>query len=159
MKKFVSFFLIALLLAGCTQQAEVPSSLPTTLPAVTAPQEVPLLLYLPDENVESWVTEEVSIPELSARYILESLIAYGVLADGIAINQFSQEGSHLAVDWNEAFASFVSSMGTAGEYITFGGVVNTFLTAYGAESITMTVEGNVIETGHSIYDNPLSFYE
>ena len=37
-----------------------------------------------------------------------------------------------------------------------GSVVNSFLSAYGAETVTLTCDGAVLETGHTIYDEPLS---
>ena len=40
-----------------------------------------------------------------------------------------------------------------------GSVVNTLLAAYAAQSVCISCEGEIMETGHSIYDFPLSFYE
>ena len=64
----------------------------------------------------------------------------------------------LEADFNDALRQSLLPMGTAGEYVLMGCVVNTFLTAYQADAITITVEGEVLETGHSVYDQPLTFY-
>ena len=48
---------------------------------------------------------------------------------------------------------------TSGEYVILGSVVNTFLTAYDADAIIITVDGEVLETGHSVYDQPLTLYQ
>ena len=65
----------------------------------------------------------------------------------------------LVVQPSEMGLSFLNTMGTSGEYVVMGSVVNTYLTAFGLDRITITVEGNVPETGHSIYDQPLRMYE
>ena len=40
-----------------------------------------------------------------------------------------------------------------------GCVVNTFLDAYNVDTLTITVEGKAWESGHIIYDKPLSRYK
>ena len=45
-------------------------------------------------------------------------------------------------------------MGTAGESATIKAVVNTFLDAYGAQEAYITVDGEILESGHVIYDFP-----
>ena len=50
-------------------------------------------------------------------------------------------------------------MGTAGEYLLLGSVVNTFLDNLDGESILITVDGETLESGHEIYDRELTFYE
>ena len=40
-----------------------------------------------------------------------------------------------------------------------GSVVNTYLSAYDAESVFITVNGEILETGHMIYDFPITYME
>lgn len=151
MKKYIALALICLLLTGC---AAFPSE-------TTVPTEAPvsLTLYLPDENVEHLVPTEVTVPEISYRILLEQLTQAGSLTEEVQINAFASETSEMAIDFNAAFGQLVSSMGTAGEYAILGSVVNTFLNAYGGKTILLTVNGKPLETGHNIYDTPLSFFE
>ena len=142
--------------------------------SVTAPdgtaaeREIPLLtaeypagaeqtvtLYVPNETGDGLDTVQVSIT-LSPQGILDALIAQGALPDGVQVNQMSQDGASLALDLNGAFAEAVSATGTTGEAMLVGSVVNSFLSAYGAETVTLTCDGAVLETGHTIYDEPLS---
>lgn len=152
MKKFLCFFLISLLLAGCSSPAEDPTG-PTGAAAV------PVTIYLPNDNADGFVTREVSIQPFSVP-ILDQLKTGGVLTEDVDIQLMTMEDGVLTLDFNQAFGDLVCSMGTAGEYMILGSVVNTFLSAESkAESVMITVDGKVLETGHNIYDTPLSFYE
>ena len=50
-------------------------------------------------------------------------------------------------------------MGTAGEYLTMGSVVNSFLDTYQADGIEITAGGNVIETGHTSFEGVLNHFD
>ena len=65
----------------------------------------------------------------------------------------------LKLDFSEEFRTALCSTGTAGERMICGSVVNTFLTAYGAQSVFFTAEGEIIESGHVIYDFSMMFFE
>ena len=69
------------------------------------------------------------------------------------------EGGEITLDFNEAFAQRIRSTGTAGEYILMGSLVNTYLDAFNAATVTVTVEGGVWESGHVIYDMPMGRFE
>ena len=90
------------------------------------------------------------------------MIAADVLGEGAVLNRLditADSGSKtLAADFNDRLPQAVLPMGTSGEYVIMGSVVNTLLSAYDADSVLITVNGEVLETGHSIYDQPLTFY-
>lgn len=132
----------------------------TELPDIEVVDTV-LTVYAPDDMAEGFVTTEVEIATLNEETVVEQLIEAGVLPEGTEINSFAQSAdkTQLTADFNSAFRDHLNSMGTAGEYVILGSVVNTFLTAYDADSILITVDQESLETGHNIYDQPLSFYE
>ena len=176
MKRFSTLLLCCLLLAGCAQNTpaattpaatEMPSQTattePTTMPTVApteAPTEavpVPLTVYYGDDNAEFFLSKEVFVSEINETTIVEQLIAAGVLKEGTAVNELRLDGTQLTLDFNRAFADLVCSMGTSGEHIIVGSTVNTFLQAYGADALVFTVDGQILESGHVIYDFPLTF--
>ena len=61
------------------------------------------------------------------------------------------------LDLNRSFREYISKMGTSGEALTMAALADTFLEATGAQSLRLTVEGKDLETGHAIYDFPLTF--
>lgn len=150
MKRLAALVLFCLLLAGCG----APSS-----PADTSACMEQLTLYLPDDNAEFLETKVVSVSAVNEQNILEQLKLEAVLKEEVAVNSFTQNDLALTLDVNGAFSQQVCSMGTAGEYMIIGSVVNTFLTAYHADCIIITVDGKPWESGHAVYDAPLFFFE
>ena len=169
MKRILTLFLICVLLAGCSATAEQqdPTVLPiletdpteTTPPTTQAPMMLAYQVYLPNDNADGFEVETVETTEITAESVLAELIGRGVLPDTVVINDFSTTGMQLNIDFNQPFADLVCSMGTAGELMITGSVVNTFLSAFQAESVFFTVNGGILESGHVIYDFPLTFVE
>lgn len=167
-KHIILLLLCCLLLAACASKVPDPTIAPTAPPATTepttAPTEAPteallysFTLYHGDDNAEKLLPKEVSVPEINETVVIGQLIAAGVLRDGIAVNSIRKNGTQLEIDFNQDFADLVCSMGTSGEYIIVGSTVNTFLSAYEAQSVFFTVNGEILESGHVIYDFPMEF--
>lgn len=173
MKHLLPLLLCCLLLAACAPKEPVSTIAPTTPPVTFAPTEattdIPtelpteptvlssFILYHGDENAEKLLPKEVFVPEINESVVIEQLIAAGVLREGIAVNTLEKNGSQLNIDFNQEFANLVCSMGTSGEYIIVGSTVNTFLSAYQADTVFFTINGEILESGHVIYDFPMGF--
>ena len=167
MRHIIIFALLCcLLLTACSQKPTAPTELPTDPPVTLGPTQAPteaqmqtFTLYHGDANAEFFLSEQVQVPEITENVVVEQLISAGVLKAGVAVNSISMDGTQLILDFNQDFADLVCSMGTSGEYIIIGSTVNTFLSAFHAESLLFTVNGEVLESGHVIYDFPLEFME
>ena len=133
----------------------------STEPAESLPEALlTYTLYLPNENADGFVTKSIQTSAITADILLTELQKGGALpADGIIINAFGSQGDQLNIDFNEAFGDAIHAMGTSGEYMIVGSVVNTFLNAFQAQSLYFTINGEVFESGHVIYDFPLTFFE
>ncbi len=172
-KRFLALLCALSLLAGlmaCGRPADasasVPASSPASSPVVSeppAPTKTPATVYLPDDNAEHLIptTVEVETPageELDdvtvLTHLVEQLAREGALpADTELLSM--KLGDPVAVDMNAAFGEGMKSTGTTGEFLYLGALVNTILDYTGAESVLLTVEGEILETGHSIYDEPV----
>lgn len=178
MKKIISLFLICLMLAGCgantpepaeadpapaTTSTEAPTQVETEPTAATeAPTIPPVLMYtvyMPNENADGFDWVLVETTQITADGVLAALQSKGVLPETVIINAFGSEGTQLNIDFNQAFADMVCSMGTSGELMIIGSVVNTYLNAFQAESVYLTINGEILESGHVIYDFPITFTE
>lgn len=142
-----------------TMPETTPMSEPTVPPAQTEPLTFTFKVYRGNDNADGFESAEMIVETLSESIIMEKLIEVGILSADTALNSFEAAENVLYLDFNTAFADQVCAMGTAGEYMIMGSVVNTFLNAYAAESIIITVEGGILESGHVIYDFPLKFFE
>lgn len=178
MRKLFAILLCCLLLSGCSLSEPTPTIAPTAPPrpaeptvmSTDAPTEIPtempteavlkaLTVFRGDDNAEFLLSEEVYVPEINETVIVEQLIEAGILAEGTAVNSIGWSGTQLNIDFNQAFADRVCSMGTSGEYIIVGSTVNTFLCAYGADCVYFTVNGEILESGHVIYDFILTYFD
>ncbi len=120
-----------------------------------------LMVYYGDENAEHIISKPIEVESISPEIITEQLIAVKVLPEGVEVIKFEEQKENgayaLHIDFSEAFQTQIFQMGTAGEYIMINSVVNTFLDAYDADKVRITVEGMVLESGHAIYDDYLFF--
>ena len=152
MKRLFAILPISLLLTACGKEA------PPTEAATTAPM-LTYTLYIPNSNADGFDTNEISVQEITPENILDELQTAVVLTENVWINDFQIEDSQLKIDFNVVFADILCTTGSAGEYMVMGSVVNTFLSAYQAESVFITVNGEILETGHVIYDFPITYME
>lgn len=129
----------------------------------TMDETVVVKVYYGNVDGTAFESSEVQIASLSPEAVLEALVSQGALTADVAENSFTMstvEGkASIELDLNSAFATYVSNMGTTGEYYTVGALVNTFLDAYECEQIRITVDGNALSTGHAEYPGYLSRFE
>lgn len=119
---------------------------------------VSVTLYHSDETAENIVSEAAQLPELNAQALAELLSGSGVIAENVTVNSFSIDGGSILLDLSAEFSAGLNQMGSSGEYLMLGSLVNTFLDAFSADSILITVDGQALETGHAVYDQALNFF-
>ena len=114
-----------------------------------------ITVYYSNEDATAFDSEEIQMGSFSAENILNALVDKGVVTADVKILSLEVKETDgkdsIEIDFNNAFASYISSMGTSGEYYIMGGVCNTFLDAYECDQIKITVEGGTLETGHAEY--------
>lgn len=118
-------------------------------------QPADITIYYSNDDATAFTSEEVQINSLSPEEVLNALIEKGAIAADVEILSFETttvDGkSTILLDFNDAFASYISSMGSTGEYFVMGSICNTFLDAYDCEQIQVTVDGDTLSTGHAEY--------
>lgn len=126
-------------------------------------KKTPLVIYYGDSNVQYLLSKEVMVEELTPNHIIEELTLENVLPENVKVNkiEFLEDNgeSAMKIDFSAAFAERLASLGTSGELIMIGSVTNTFLEAYDVDKMLMTVDGQTVESGHSIYDEYLYPFE
>ena len=126
-------------------------------------QEEQLTLYLPNENADGWNVTKNQIEQVTPDIIIGQLVGAGAIPDSVTVGRFGEDqgenGLILKLDLSSNFAEGLLNMGTAGEYLTMGSVVNSFLDTYQADGIEITAGGNVIETGHTSFEGVLNHFD
>lgn len=121
-----------------------------------------VLIYYGNDNADGIIYQEAALSELSAEALVDELAKVNIVSldtkvRSVFIDEKDEKLLHL--DMSKEFGEYVSMMGTAGEYIVIGGLVDTFLDAYDCERVKITVEGKTLETGHTAYEGELQFFE
>ena len=135
----------------------------TEVTTVTEPLKIiRYIVYSPNSNADGFYEHvmEWQIPYLSDYQptILDAWIELKVLTNEVQIMSMVQEENHITIDFNDAFKDLVCTMGTSGERMIIGSIVNTLITNYEVETVSITVDGEIWESGHVIYDFPLEFH-
>ena len=98
------------------------------------------------------------LPVNEALELLEKLFEKGVFSEAVKAGSFSVDNYNIIhLDLDESFKKQMNSMGTSGEYIMLGSLANTFLDAFDADGLSLSVNGEILETGHTIYDFTIEF--
>ena len=126
-------------------------------------QEEQLTLYLPNENADGWNVTKNQIEQVTPDIIIGQLVGAGAIPGSVTVVSFGEDqgenGLILKLDLSSNFVEGLLNMGTAGEYLTMGAVVNSFLDTYQADGIEITAGGNVIETGHTSFEGVLNHFD
>ena len=138
-----------------------PSEIPTVAeePAETEEPTAIINVYVSDEMAEHFVIVQESADVVDENTVFDALKAAGTIPQEATLLSFSNDGGAITLDISGEFASTVNMMGTSGEYMLLGSVVNTYLTAFEAQTVTLLSNGNPLETGHNVYFEPLGFFE
>ncbi len=131
-------------------------------------QGITILIYHGDDMAENICADTALTEEITPEILVMHLVSYQVLPDTVTVESFSEETENavdgtvtdkrLLLDLSVDFGAWLSSVGTSGETIMMGSLVNTFLDAYDASCMQVTSGGEVLETGHQVYDGWLEMY-
>ena len=169
MKRILMILMCSLMLTACAAkdntvhpESDPADSLPTETQSTetetqsteesTEPEVTTFTVYTPNETLDGFFTTEF---QGDKENVAEVLISAGVLTEDVKVNSITWDEATIIVDFNSAFADLINSQGTTGEGMIMGCVVNTFLSAHGAETMMITVDGEILESGHVIYDFPM----
>ena len=162
MRLLIIYVLCCLLLVGCVQPSPAPeTTTPSTSEILNEPAPMEIIVYHGNDNADGFETTTFEVNCCNGTTLVEKLIEAGALNEGVELLSESYDGTCLHLDFNGAFRDLVCSMGSSGEYMVIGSVVNTFLYNYSdiAQSVFITVNGEIFESGHVIYDFELTRHE
>lgn len=146
--------LFVMALAGCgTAKDNVPAK------EIESEHSAGYTIYYGNEMADGFLTETIALDALSPEQLIAALAEKGVFPKEGKVLSFTDDGETLTLDLSKEYEAFVAGYGTAGEAIAIGALVNTFLDAYQADSITLLVDGGAWSTGHADYDSPFGRFQ
>lgn len=165
MKKPLIIFLsvLCVMMTACSGSTEVQSDGIDNIEDYTENAAKNCTVYICNEELSGFDIKQVEIENLSQDEILNALISCGVLNEDIKITAFEVkkvDGKEtIEVDFNSEFSDYIANYGSSSEYYLVGSVCNTFLEAYECEQIKITVEGEVLSTGHTDYPGYMGLFK
>ena len=123
--------------------------------------QVEAVIYYGNGASDKLNSEISTMEELTAENLIGALAGHNIVPLGTKVNYFEVDETDgkkvLLLDLDKAFREYLKTMNEDSEKIILASVTATFLEAYNAESITITIDDKVLETNHETYDEPFEY--
>lgn len=119
---------------------------------ITKKTEWTAKIYHIDDETGNKVAKDVTVT--NERDIWKALQEMNLLTEECQLIELKHNDvdKSLQLDIDKNTGDRIRSMGTTGEWEIISCLSQTYLEAYGFESIMIMEEGNVLESGHAVYD-------
>ncbi len=161
---------LLLILSSCGKKEKAGQSAVTPLEGVLHKKEtentgssgIPIRIYHSDDNGENLCVSMARTEEITPDILFLNLSFYYMVPETMTVRDFGQKkqenGLLLTLDLTEDYEKYLSALDEPDEMLSIGSVVNTFLDAYEGTSILITVDGEALDTGRSVYSAALERY-
>lgn len=113
------------------------------------------IIYLPTEDQTDLVPYNTYCDK-SAQGIISALISKNIFPAKTRVLSFKINGNTAVIDLSKEFAVTVNE-GRTREKIILGTFTNSIIENFNVEYVSLTVEGETLETGLDVYDQPIEF--
>ncbi|MDD2971422.1 MAG: hypothetical protein PHE02_04735 [Lachnospiraceae bacterium] len=145
-----------------TEQLSEIETVETQTESTTEETLQPVSIYYGSGTTMGLKTEEISISEVTPMTILGLLARHNIVSIDTKVQKFEEKTENgkkvLYLDLSKQFKDYVNMMGKDGEYIVIAGLTDTFLSAYGADEMVLTVNDVPLSTNNNKYEGALFFY-
>ena len=118
-----------------------------------------VVVYTGNGNADGFLVEIEKVKKVTGKAVYEALKNQDIIPKNVEYQSFhvtEDNGKRvLTLDLSKEFQEDLMQMGSTGETLTMQAIANTYLVAYHGDQISITVDGNMIETGHMIYEDPM----
>ena len=123
---------------------------------------ISITVYFANEAADGFDMQTIELDQLSPESILKLLSEKNMVSKDTVANSIEvveeEDDTKLLLDLSKTYENFLVEQGTGKEAVLVGSLVNTFLMAYEADRITITIDGQLLNTGNFDYNNPLALY-
>lgn len=121
-------------------------------------EEEEVTVYTGNDNADALDEEKVTVNGVTPENLITALAKNKVLPETVKVLKFEDKGDNLILDLSGEYQDYIFTAGDAGEQMSVGSIVNTFLDAYDATYVTILIEGEGWASGHVEYEGPLTRY-
>lgn len=120
--------------------------------------QVEVMIYYGNGASEELNTEVSIMEQISAENLIDALVRHNIVSLGTKVHSFEEKEvdgeKTLYLDLSKTFQEYLKTMTQKGENIILSSVTATFLEAYDADKIVITIDGEVLRTEHATYEEP-----
>lgn len=124
-------------------------------------ERVEATIYYGNAASDKLNTEISAMEQLTAENLVDALAVHNIVSLGTKVNSFDEKEEDgmkvLYLDLDKAFREYLKTMNAGSEKIILASLTATFLEAYDAQGIVITIDGKVLETNHGTYDEPFIY--
>lgn len=123
--------------------------------------KIEVTIYYGNGASQELNTEFVKMDDLSAEHLVDALARHNIISLGTKVNSFEEQDVDgvkiLSLDLSKTFREYLRTMTKEGENVIISSLAATFLEAYGADGILITIDGEVLKTDHAVYEEPIRY--
>lgn len=168
-KKWLPIMGITILLCAACGKEQIPAvnqqesteEVQETLQQTTeeSAESVSVRIYFSRIGEMGLESAEETLNGLRPETIISHLSLHNITSIDTKVNSFSEEQENgkkiLYLDLTKAYGEYVNTMNEQSEDLILAALTKTFLEAYQADGLMLTVEGKALTTAHQTYDFPL----
>lgn len=113
--------------------------------------KVEAVIYVSNSDASAFEKKTVTLDKLTPQNLIDALISNKAVPEETSVLSMQKEQAddgttRLTLDLSDQFQKGLDNTGSSGEYWMVGSVVNTFLDAYSASGVRITIAGNTLES-------------
>ena len=114
-------------------------------------------LYVPNADGTAPESQRVHADVLDEYLVLQLLTEQRVLPDQVQIRGFQERENAVDLDLSADFKAYLDTLDASRETLIMQCLADSYLSAFDVDFITVTVEGETLETANCSYAEPLTF--
>ena len=129
--------------------------------SVTATGEPEIVTIYYGSSMGKELSTEVEVPRKTPETIIGELRKKNIVSVDTKVNDFtiSEDKEKLTLDLSAGFRDYLKTMEEGSEAVIMAALTNSFLAAYDAQEMVVTINGQRLETKNRVYEEGLRFVD
>lgn len=148
------------------QMSNAASALPTeTAEELKDEDKKELTIYYSNGKADGLESETIYVDNITPDIIISNLANHNIVSIDTKVSSFEMEETEgdnrkrITVDMSKTFGEYLKTMGVNGEAVVIAALTDTFLEAYQADCLSLSVGGKTLRTENAVYEKDLTFID